>query len=128
MDERGLVDVREAHLLHGIQVVEVAPVLLEAVCRREAGGVVAEVVFPELAGGVAQVMQELGERRGTGAQVGRAARQLRWNHPGAQWVHAGEEGIAARGAALHGEVVHEDGALIPNAVMLGVSPTMRPRW
>ena len=71
---RGLVDVGEAHLLHRVQVIEVAPVLLEAVRRRQRVGVVAQVVLAELAGGVAEIEQELGERRRAGPQVGRAAR------------------------------------------------------
>ena len=96
-----LVDVGEAHLLHRVQVVEVAPVLLEAVRRRQRLGVVAQVVLAELAGVVAEIEQELGERRGAGPQVGRAAGQLRRDHAGAQRIHAGEEGVAPGGAALH---------------------------
>ena len=55
---RGLVDVGEAHLLHCVEVIEVAPVFLEAVCRRQRRRVVAEVVLAELAGGVAEITQE----------------------------------------------------------------------
>ena len=98
---RALVDVGEAHLLHRVQVVEVAPVLLEAVRRRQRLGVVTQVVLAELAGGVAEIVQELGERRRAGSQLGRAARQLRRDHAGAQRIHAGEEGVASGGAALH---------------------------
>ena len=47
---RGLVDVGEAHPLHGVQVIQVAPELLEAVRRRQRLGVVAQVVLAELAG------------------------------------------------------------------------------
>ena len=65
---RGLVDVGEAHLLHRVEVVEVAPVFLEAVRRRQGRGVVAQVVLAELAGGVAEIEQELGERRSAGPQ------------------------------------------------------------
>ena len=64
---RRLVDVREAHLLHGVEVVQVAPVLLEAVRRRQRGGMVAQVVLAELAGGVAKIEQEFGDRRGARA-------------------------------------------------------------
>src|SRR5205807_4145368 len=70
---RALVDVGEAHLLHRVQVVEVAPVFLEAVRRRQGVGVVAEVVLAELAGGVAKVQQELGQTRRARPQIGRAA-------------------------------------------------------
>ena len=105
---RALVDVGEAHLLHGVQVVEVAPVLLEAVRRRQGIGVVAQVVLAELAGVVAEVQQELGQARRAGSQIGRAAGQLRRDHARAQRIHAGDERIAPGRAALHGDVVHED--------------------
>ena len=114
--ERRLVDVGEAHLLHGVEVIQVAPVFLEAVCRRQGIGVIAQVVLAELAGGVAEIVQELRERRGAGPQVGRAARELRRDHAGAQRIHAGEEGIAPGGAALHSDIVHEDRAFVADAV------------
>ena len=69
-----LVDVGEAHPLHRVQVVEIAPVFLEAVRGRQRVGVVAQMVLAELAGGVAEIVQELGHRRRAGPQVGRAAR------------------------------------------------------
>jgi hypothetical protein len=45
---------------------------------------VAEVVLAELAGVVAEIEQELGQRRRARLQVGRAARQLRRDHARAQ--------------------------------------------
>ncbi len=111
-----LVDVGEAHLLHRVQVVQVTPVLLEAMSGRQRLGMVAQVVLAKLAGGVAEIQQELGERRGAGPQIGRAAGKLRRDHARAQRIHAGEEGIAPGGAALHGDIVHEDRALVPDAV------------
>ena len=60
---RALVDVREAHLLHRVEVIEIAPEFLEAVRRRQRIGVIAEVVLAELAGGVALVEQELADAR-----------------------------------------------------------------
>ena len=92
---RGLVEVGEAHALHRIEVVQVTPVFLEAVRRRQRVGVVAEMVLTELAGVVAEIEQELGDRGRAWAQIGRAARKLRRNHASAQRMHAGEEGIAA---------------------------------
>ena len=83
---------------------------------------VAQVVLAELAGVVAEIEQELGERRRAGPQVGRAARQLRRDHAGAHRIHAGEEGIAPGGAALHGDVVHEDRAFVADAVDVGRLP------
>ena len=57
---RGLVDVGEAHALHRIEVIQVAPEFLEAVRGRQRVGVVAEMVLAELAGVVAEIEQELG--------------------------------------------------------------------
>src|SRR6476661_10077182 len=68
---RGLVKVREAHALHRIQVVQVAPELVEAVGGRQRVGVVAQVVLAELAGVVAEVAQEPRDRRSARLQVGR---------------------------------------------------------
>src|SRR5262249_59805409 len=74
---RACVDVREANLLHGVEVVQIAPVLLEAVRRRQRGGVVTEMVLAKLTGGVPEIEQELGNRRCTRSQIGWAARKLR---------------------------------------------------
>jgi hypothetical protein len=103
-------------------VVKVAPVFLEAVRRRQSLSVVAEVVLAKLAGVVTEIEQELGERRGAGSQIGRAAWQLRRDHAGAQRVHASEEGVAPGGAALHGDVVHELRAFLADAVDVGGFP------
>ncbi|EXI71476.1 MAG: hypothetical protein AW07_03538 [Candidatus Accumulibacter sp. SK-11] len=77
---------------------------------------VAEVVLAELAGVVPQVEQELGERRSTRTKVAWAAGKLRWNHAGAQRMHAGEEGVAPGRTALLGVVMHEDGTFLGDAV------------
>ena len=82
-------------------------------------GVIAQMVLAELAGIVAEIDQELSERRGAGPQIGRAARQLRRDHAGPQRIHASEEGIAPGGAALLGVVVDEFRALIADAVNVG---------
>ena len=63
---RGLVDVREAHTLHRVEVIQVAPELVEPVRRRQRVGVIAQVVLAELAGVVAEIAQEPGERRRAG--------------------------------------------------------------
>ena len=63
---RRLVDVGEAHPLHGVEVIEIAPEFLEAVRRRQRIGVIAEVVLAELAGVVAEIVQEPCERRRAG--------------------------------------------------------------
>jgi len=43
-------------------VIEIAPILLEPVRGRQGCGVITEMVLAELAGVVAQIEQELGER------------------------------------------------------------------
>jgi hypothetical protein len=55
---RSLVDVREAHPLHRIEVIQIAPEFLEAVRGRQRVGVVAEMVLAEFDGVVAKIEQE----------------------------------------------------------------------
>jgi hypothetical protein len=78
-----LIDVGEADLLHGIEVIEIAPIFLESMRGRQSGGVIAQVVLAELTRGVAEIMQELGECRCAGPQIAWAAGKLRRDHPGA---------------------------------------------
>ena len=74
-------------------------------CGRQCIGVVAQMVLAELAGVVAEIEQELGDRRGAGPQIRWTAGELRRDHAGAQRVHAGEEGVTTRRAALLGVVL-----------------------
>ena len=111
--------VRVLGLLLGVQVVEVAEELVEAVHGGQELVLVAQVVLPELAGGVAERLQELGDGR-----VLRAEAQVGPRHPdlgeaGADGVLAGDEGGASRGAALLGVVVGEGHALVGHAVDVG---------
>src|SRR5213596_4277963 len=77
---------------------------------------VAEMVLAELAGRVAQIVEERGESGRPGPQVGWAARELRRDHARAQRIHAREEGIAPGGATLLSVVGHHDRAFIRNPV------------
>ena len=63
LDERRVVlrPVRALRLLLGVEVVEVAEELVEAVVGRQVLVPVAEVVLAELAGGVAQRLERLGD-------------------------------------------------------------------
>ena len=85
-------------------------------CSRQCVGVVAQMVLAELAGVVAEIEQKLGDRRGAGPQIRRAAGQLRRDHAGAQRMHPGKEGIATRRAALLGVVVGEHRAFLADLV------------
>ena len=103
-------------LLLGVQVVEVAEELVEAVVGGQVLVEVAEVVLAELRGRVALRLEQLGDRRvlGTEAEVG--AGQADLGEPGAQRVLAGDEGGAAGGAALLAVEVGEADALVGEAV------------
>lgn len=57
--------------------------------------------------------------RRAGPQIGRAAGQLRRDHAGAQRMHAGEEGVATRGAALLGIIMREYRTFIADAIDVG---------
>src|SRR5260370_34009957 len=92
---RSFVDIGEAAPLHCVQVIQIAPELLEAVCSRERCSVIAKVVLAELARGIAEIMQECRKRRSARRQIRWAAGQLRRDHAGAQRMHAGEEGISS---------------------------------
>jgi hypothetical protein len=56
-------------LLLGVQVVEVAEELVEAVVRRQELVLVAEVVLAELSGGIAERLQDLRDARIRGARL-----------------------------------------------------------
>ena len=66
--------VRELGLLLGVEVVEVAEELVEAVHGRQELVQVAEVVLAELPGRVAERLQQLGDRRVLGLQADRPSR------------------------------------------------------
>ncbi len=80
---------------------------------------IAQVILAELAGRIAEIMKEFCERRSAGPQIRWAAWQLRWDHAGAQRMHAGEEGVASGRAALLGVVGHEDRAFLADAIDVG---------
>ena len=115
----GAVDIRKADTLHRVQVVEIAPELLEAMGGGQRCRFVAEVVLAEFAGIVAQVEQELGEYRGARQQRTGSTRQLGHNHTRPQGVHTGKEGGAAGRAALFCVIGHKPRAFLGDAVDVG---------
>src|SRR5262249_59537411 len=74
------------------------------------------VVFAELAGVVAKIKKEHGQRGRAGLKVGRTTGELRWDHASAQGIHPRKKCIAPRSATLHGEIIHEDRTLVADAV------------
>ena len=106
-------------LLLGVEVVEVAEELVEAVHRRQVLVLVAEVVLAELAGLVAERLEELGDGRIFGLQADVGAGHADLGEAGADRVLAGDEGGASRRAALLAVIVGEGDALVGDAVDVG---------
>jgi hypothetical protein len=92
--------VRVLRVLLGVQVVEVAEELVEAVRRRQVLIAVAQVVLPELAGRIAERLQELGDRRVLGRDPDLRTRYADLAQAGAVDALAGDEGRAPGRAAL----------------------------
>ena len=92
-------------LLLGIEVVEVAEEFVEAVLGGQVFVTVAEMVLAELAGGVAERLQRLGDRGIAVLQADRRAGDADLAQAGAQADLAGDEGRTAGGAAVLAIVV-----------------------
>ena len=111
--------VRVFRLFFGIEVVQVAEELVEAVHRRQMLVAIAEMVLAELAGGVAQGLEQFSHGRVVRMQAVGGAGHAHLGQPGADRVLAGHERGAARRAALLRVVVGESHALVGHAVDIG---------
>ena len=107
LERRILRIVGQLRLFLGVQVIEVAEELVEAVHGRQVFVAVAEVVLAELAGGVAERLQQFGDGRVFRLQADGGAGHADLGQAGADRVLAGDEGGAAGGAALLRVVVGE---------------------
>ena len=103
-------------LLLGVQVVEVAEELVEAVVRGQHLVAVAEVVLAELAGHVALRLEQRGDRRVFLLHALGRARQADLGEAGADGRLPGDERRAAGGAALLAVPVGEERAFLRDAV------------
>ena len=92
--------VGQLRLLLGVQVIQVAEELVEAVGGRQELVQVSEVVLAELAGGVAERLQQLGNGRVLGLEADRCGRHADLGEAGAEDALPGDERGAARRAAL----------------------------
>ena len=92
--------VRLFRLLLGVEVVEVAEELVEPVHRRQELVAVAEVVLAELSGGVAERLEQLGDRRVLGLQPDRRPGYPDLAQPSPVATLAGDERRPAGRAAL----------------------------
>src|SRR5262249_48364706 len=98
-------------LFLGIQVIQVAVELVEAVHGRQEVVAIAEVVLAELPGHVAERLEHFGDGRILLAQAERRARQADLRQSGAQSRLARNEGGAAGSATLLRVVVGEHHSL-----------------
>ena len=112
--------VRMLGLVLGIQVVEIAEELVEAVHRRQELVAVAEMVLAELAGHVALRLEQFGDASGPSpTALPLRAGKPDLQQPGAHRALAGDEGGAAGGAGLLAVIVGEDRAFVGDAVDVG---------
>src|SRR5436190_706103 len=103
-------------LLLGVEVVEVAEELVEAVDGRQIFVAVAEVVLAELAGGIAERLERFGDGNVSRLKAHGCARNSDLGHPGAVNRLTCDEGRAARRATVLGVVVREHHAFAGDAV------------
>ena len=105
--------------LFGIQVIEIAEELVEAMDGGQVLVLVAQVVLAELAGGVAQRLEQFGDGGVLGLQADVGAGHTDLGQAGAVRVLARQEGGAAGGAALLAVGVGEAHPLVGDAVDVG---------
>ena len=111
--------VRVFRLVLGVEVIEIAEELVEAVHGRQELVAVAEMVLAELAGRVALRLQQVGDRRVLVGKPFLRRRQPHFEQARAQRALAGDEGGAARGAGLLPVIVGEDRALARDPIDVG---------
>ena len=115
--ERGILGiVGQLRLFFGVQVIEIAEELVEAMHRRQVFIAVAEVVLAELAGGVAERLEHLGDRRVFRLEADRRARHPDLGEACADRVLARDETRAAGRAALLAVEVGEGHAFLRDAI------------
>ena len=98
--------------LFGVEVVEIAEELVEAVRRRQIFVPIAQMVLAELAGGVAQRLQQFRDGRVFRVETDRGSRHADLGQAGADRVLPGDEGGAPRRAALLAVVIGERRAFV----------------
>ena len=106
-------------LLFGVEMIEIAEELVEAVLGGQMFVAVAEMVLAELAGGIALRLHDVGDRRHPVLDTMGIARHTDRQKPGAERLLAENEGSAAGGAALLAVAVGEDRTLARDAVDVG---------
>src|SRR5262245_34398691 len=108
--------IAQLRLLLGVQVVEVAKELVEAMLRRQVLVAVAEVILAELAGGIAEGFEQFGNSGIFRTHAHGSAWQSDLTQTRAEYALAHNERRTAGGTALLGVVVGENHALVSDAV------------
>jgi len=108
--------VRQLRLFLGVEVVQVAEELVEAVNGRKKLVAIAEVVFAELARGVAKRLEQLGDRRVLRLKADGGAGHSDFCQAGSDRILPGDEAGAPGRAALLRVVVREKAALVRDPV------------
>ena len=111
----------------GIQMVEIAEELVEAVNRRQKVIAIAKMVLTELSGNVALRLEQFGKCRVLVRQPFLCSRQADFEKPVRIGLLAGDERRAAGGAGLLAVIVGEDRAFVGDAVDVGCSIAHLPR-
>jgi len=118
--------VRRLRVLLGVEVVEVAEELVEAVQRGQELVAVAQVVLAELPGGVAERLEQLRDRRILRPQADRRRGDADLAQAGPEHALAGDERRPAGGAALLAVGVGEPHALVGDTVDVGRAVAHQP--
>ena len=113
-------------LFLGVEVIQIAEELVEAMHRRQVLVAIAQVVLPELAGGVTEALEDLRDRGILRFDAERGAGHADLGEAGADRLLAGDEGGTAGGAALLAVEVGEHRAFAAMRSMFGVRYPMRP--
>ena len=108
--------IRQFRLFLGVEMVEIAEELVEAVHGRQRLVAVADMVLAELPGGVAEILEQAADRGIELAHAHRRAGEAHLGQAGANAVLAGQERRAAGGARLLAVIVLELEALAGDAI------------
>src|SRR5262245_5580928 len=108
--------VTQLRFLLGIQVVEIAEELVEAVHRRQVLVFVAEVVFAELTSGITERLQQISDAGVFGPHAQRGTRDPDLAQAGAEYALPRNESGAACRAALLAVVVRKDHAFVGDPI------------
>ena len=118
--------VRHFGLFFGVEMIEVAEELVEAVVGRKHAVEIAEVVLAELAGRIALVLEAGGDGHDVLLHPDRGAGDSDFGEAGAVDALPGDEGRAARGAGLFAVGIGEHHAFLGDAVDVGCLVTHEP--